>query len=50
MRFHAYAVKVPRVAQEYCEAVQALSAVREWSDAARRETQFVAADEPYATK
>ena len=48
MRFHAYAVKVPRVAQEYCEAVQALSAVREWSDAARRETEFVAEDEPYA--
>jgi len=50
MRFHAYAVKVPRVAQEYCEAVRALSAVREWSDAARRETEFVAEDEPYATK
>jgi glutathione S-transferase len=48
MRFHAYAVKVPRVAQEYCEAVQGLSAVREWSDAARRETEFVAEDEPYA--
>jgi glutathione S-transferase len=48
MRFHAYAVKVPRVAQEYCEAVQALAAVREWSDAARRETEFVAEDEPYA--
>jgi glutathione S-transferase len=48
MRFHAYAVKVPRVAQEYCEAVQALSAVREWSDAGRRETEFVAEDEPYA--
>jgi hypothetical protein len=30
--------------------VLALSAVREWSDAARRETEFVAADEPYATK
>ena len=50
MRFHAYAVKVPRVAQEYCEAVQALSAVREWSDAARRETEFVAEDEPYAKR
>lgn len=50
MRFHAYAVKVPRVAQEYCEAVQALAAVREWCDAARRETDFVAEDEPYATK
>jgi glutathione S-transferase len=49
-RFQTYAVKLPRVAQEYCEAVLALSAVREWSDAARRETEFVAADEPYATK
>lgn len=48
MRFHAYAVKVPRAAQEYCEAVQALAAVREWCDAARRETEFVAEDEPYA--
>ena len=49
-RFQTYAVKLPRAAQEYCEAVLALSAVREWSDAARRETEFVAADEPYATK
>jgi glutathione S-transferase len=49
-RFQTYAVKLPRVAQEYCETVLALSAVREWSDAARRETEFVAADEPYATK
>jgi glutathione S-transferase len=50
MRFHAYAVKLPRVAQEYCEAVQALAAVREWCDAARRETEFVAEDEPYAKR
>src|SRR5688572_23806617 len=50
MRFHAYAVKLPRVAQEYCEAMQALAAVREWCDAARRETEFVAEDEPYATR
>jgi glutathione S-transferase len=49
-RFRTYAVKLPRVAEEYCEAVLALSAVREWSEAARRETEFVAADEPYATK
>jgi len=49
-RFQTYAVKLPRIAQEYCEAVLALAAVREWSDAARRETEFVAADEPYATK
>ena len=50
MRFQAYAVKVPRVAQEYCEAVHALAAVREWCNAARRETEFVAADEPYAQR
>jgi glutathione S-transferase len=48
MRFHTYAVKLPPVAQAYCEAVQALSAVREWIEAARRETEFVPADEPYA--
>lgn len=48
MRFQTYAVKLPRVAQEYCEAVRALAAVREWCDGARRETEFVAADEPYA--
>jgi glutathione S-transferase len=47
-RFQTYAVKLPQVAQEYCEAVLALSAVREWCDAGRRETEFVAADEPYA--
>jgi glutathione S-transferase len=50
MRFQTYAVKVPAVAQAYCEAVQALSAVREWIEAARRETEFVQADEPYATR
>jgi len=48
MRFQTYAVKLPPVAQAYCEAVQALSAVREWVEAARRETEFVPADEPYA--
>jgi glutathione S-transferase len=50
MRFQAYAVEVPRAAQEYCDAVQSLAAVREWCEAARRETEFVAEDEPYATK
>ena len=49
-RFQTYAVKLPRVAQEYCDTVLALAAVREWSEAARRETEFVAADEPYAKK
>lgn len=50
MRFVTYGVKLSPIAQAYCEAVQSLSAVHEWCDAARRETEFVAADEPYATK
>ncbi len=50
MRFHTYGVTVPSLAQAYCEAVQGLAAVREWCDAARGETEFVAADEPYATR
>jgi len=48
MRFHTYAVKLPPIAQAYCEAIQALGAVQEWIEAARRETEFVAEDEPYA--
>jgi glutathione S-transferase len=48
MRFHAYAVKLPPLAQAYCEAVHELSAVKEWKEAARRETEFVPEDEPYA--
>jgi glutathione S-transferase len=50
MRFQTYGVDVPPLARAYCEAVQALPAVREWCDAARRETEFVAEDEPYTTK
>jgi glutathione S-transferase len=50
MRFQTYAVKLPAVAQAYVEAVQALAAVREWVEAARRETEFVPADEPYASR
>jgi glutathione S-transferase len=50
MRFQTYAVELPPVAHAYCEAVQALSAVREWCDAGRRETEFVAEDEPYAKR
>jgi hypothetical protein len=30
--------------------VESLAAVREWMDAARKEMEFVPADEPYATK
>ena len=47
-RFQTYAVSLPSAAQAYCDAVLALRAVREWMDAARRETEFVADDEPYA--
>ena len=50
MRFQGYAVDVPPVAQAYCGAVQSLAAVREWIEAAKREPEFVAADEPYAKK
>jgi glutathione S-transferase len=48
MRFQTYAVKLPPVAQAYCAAVLGLRAGREWIEAARRETEFVPADEPYA--
>jgi len=50
MRFETYVVALPPVAQAYCEAVKALPAMREYCDAARRETEFVAADEPYAKR
>lgn len=49
-RFQTYAVSLPPIAQAYCDAVLALLSVREWMDGARRETEFVPADEPYATK
>jgi glutathione S-transferase len=48
MRFTTYAVALPPVAQAYADAVRALPAVREWMAAARQETEFVVADEPYA--
>ena len=47
-RFHTYAVALPKVAQRYADALLDLSAVREWMAQARRETEFVRADEPYA--
>jgi len=50
MRFETYVVALPPLAQAYCEAVKALPAMREYCDAARRETEFVAADEPYAKR
>jgi glutathione S-transferase len=50
MRFMTYAVALPPDAERYADAVRELPAVRAWMDAARRETAFVAADEPYQTR
>jgi glutathione S-transferase len=50
MRFQTYAVELPAVARTYCEAVRNAAAVREWCEGALRETEFVAEDEPYATR
>ena len=47
-RFRTYAVALPPAAQRYADALLDLSAVREWMAQARRETEFVRADEPYA--
>jgi len=49
-RFITYEVALPPVARDYVEAVRKLPAVAEWMSAARRETAFVAADEPYAER
>jgi glutathione S-transferase len=49
-RFVTYAVVLPDAAQAYCRTVLGLPAVREWVDAACRETEFVPADEPYAKR
>jgi len=48
MRFMTYAVDLPPLPRRYAEAVRSLPAVAEWMSAARRETEFVAEDEPYA--
>lgn len=50
MRFITYEVPLPPAAREYVETVRNLSAVAEWMAAAKRETAFVAADEPYAER
>jgi glutathione S-transferase len=48
-RFQTYAVALPGVAQAYCRSVLALPSVREWVEAACRETEFVPGNEPYAS-
>jgi len=47
-RFLTYAVTLPPVAQRYADALLALPAVQAWTTQARRESEFVRADEPYA--
>ena len=47
-RFLTYAVTLPQAAQRYADTLLALPAVQEWMAQARRETEFVPVDEPYA--
>ena len=47
-RFLTYAVPLPPVAQRYADALLALPAMQDWMAQARRESEFVRADEPYA--
>ena len=48
MRFMTYEVALPAAAQAYADAVRNLQSVLAWMAGARKETQFVRADEPYA--
>jgi glutathione S-transferase len=50
MRFQTHKVDLPPQAQRYADAVRALPSVREWCAGALAETEFVPADEPYATR
>ena len=50
MRFLTYAVDLPATAQRYVNAVLGLPGVVRWRAGAAAETQFVAADEPYAAR
>ena len=46
-RLATYAAALPADAATYRDRVLALAAMREWTDAARAESEFVAEDEPY---
>ncbi|HET6284785.1 MAG TPA: glutathione S-transferase family protein [Polyangia bacterium] len=46
-RFTGYGVRLPAVAQQYVDTIQALPAMQEWVAAARAETDFVPHDELY---
>ncbi len=47
-RFATYDPPLDSETEEYCRALLDTKAMREWSRAARLETEFVAMDEPYA--
>jgi glutathione S-transferase len=47
-RFATYDPPLDSEAEEYCRALLDTMAMREWSRAARLETEFVPVDEPYA--
>jgi glutathione S-transferase len=49
-RFVTYAVALPAVAQRYVDTLLALPSVVRWRAGALAETEFVPADEPYATR
>ena len=47
-RFATYEPRLDSEAADYCDALLDTKAMREWSRAARLETEFVPEDEPYA--
>lgn len=48
LRFRTYEPKgLPKVVEEYCQTILALPELKEWCDAARLETDFVARNELY---
>ena len=46
-RFVTYAVDLSAPAQSYVDHIWSLPAMRQWREAAERETEFIAEDEPY---
>jgi glutathione S-transferase len=50
MRFKTYGVVLPKDLQSYCAAVETSPGVVEWNKEALLETDFIAADEPYANR
>jgi len=49
-RFATYAVDLPPLAQRYADALLGLPSVLRWRAGALAETEFVPADEPYASR